>query len=61
MFKFVKGHMETITGVEIYPIVSLLIFFTFFVLLFWWVFTAGKDYLQSMGEMPLEPENDQNQ
>ena len=59
MFKFVKGHMETIAGVEVYPIVSLLIFFIFFVLLFWWVFTARKDYITSMENIPLEPENDQ--
>ena len=58
MFKFIKGHMETIGGVEIYPILSLLIFFVFFVLLFWWVFTAKKDYIQNMEQIPLEPEND---
>ncbi len=59
MFKFVKGHMETIAGVEIFPIISLLIFFIFFVILFWWVLTAGKDYIKTMGEIPLETDNDQ--
>lgn len=59
MLKFIKGHMETIAGVEIYPILSLLIFFLFFVLLFWWVFTAKKDYIQNMEQIPLETENDQ--
>lgn len=59
MFKFVKGHMETIAGVDIFPIISLLIFFIFFVILFWWVFTAGKDYIKEMGEIPLESDNDQ--
>lgn len=61
MFKFVKGHMETIAGVEIFPIISLLIFFIFFVLLFWWVFTAKKDYIANVEALPLEPENDQIQ
>ena len=51
--------METISGVEIYPIFSLLIFFIFFVLLFWWVFTAKKDYIQNMEQIPFETENDQ--
>lgn len=59
MLKFIKGHMESIAGIEIYPILSLLIFFIFFVLLFWWVFTAKKDYLQSMEEIPLERENNE--
>ncbi len=59
MFKFVKGHMETIAGVEIFPIISLLIFFLFFVGLFWWVLTAKKEYIKNMEEIPLESENDQ--
>lgn len=58
MLKFIKGHMETIAGIEIYPIISLSIFFLFFVLLFLWVFTAKKDYLENMSNIPLDPEND---
>lgn len=54
MLKFVKNHMESITGIEIYPIISLLIFFTFFVVLFWWVFTAKKEYIKEVSEMPLD-------
>jgi cbb3-type cytochrome oxidase subunit 3 len=46
--------MEGITGIEIYPLISLLIFFTFFVILFWWVFTAKKDYIQKVSNLPLE-------
>jgi hypothetical protein len=58
MLKFVKNHMESITGVEIYPIISLLIFFIFFVALFWWVVTAKKDYIKAVSNIPLE--NNQN-
>lgn len=54
MFKFVKGHLESIVGIEIYPILSLTIFFTFFVLLFWWVFTAKKEYINQVSQLPLE-------
>ncbi len=54
MLKFIKNHMESITGIEIYPLISLLIFFTFFVILFWWVFTAKKDYIQKVSNLPLE-------
>ncbi|MGB7786784.1 MAG: CcoQ/FixQ family Cbb3-type cytochrome c oxidase assembly chaperone [Salinimicrobium sp.] len=60
MLKFIKGHMETIAGVEVYPIISLLIFFVFFVILFWWVFTARKEYISNMENIPLESsDNDQ--
>lgn len=53
MLKFVKNHLESITGIEIYPLISLLIFFTFFVVLFWWVFTAKKDYIKEVSQLPL--------
>ena len=58
MLKFVKNHMESITGIEIYPMISLLIFFTFFVLLFWWVITAKKDYIKTVSNLPLDNQND---
>ena len=54
MLKFVKKHMETINDVEVYPIISLLIFFVFFVLLFWWVATARKEYIENARNLPLE-------
>lgn len=50
--------METIQGIEIYPIISLLIFFIFFVVLFWWVFTAKKDYVEEVSQIPLESKNE---
>lgn len=56
MLKYVKSHMESIAGIEIFPIISLTIFFTFFVLLFWWVFTAKKDYINEVSSMPLDNE-----
>lgn len=60
MFKFVKGYMESIDGVATYPMISLLIFFVFFVILFLWVFTASKQHIKEMSEMPLENDNQQN-
>jgi len=58
MLKFVKNHMESITGIEIYPMISLLIFFIFFVVLFYWVFTAKKDYISTVSNLPLDNQND---
>ncbi|MEW7289999.1 CcoQ/FixQ family Cbb3-type cytochrome c oxidase assembly chaperone [Aquimarina sp. 2304DJ70-9] len=58
MLKFVKGHMESIEGVEIYPMISLLIFFIFFAVLFWWVFTAKKEHIKEVSQIPLENENE---
>ena len=60
MLKFVKGNLENIDGVEVYPIFSLLVFFIFFVALFWWVFTAKKEHIKEVSNIPLETDkNDQ--
>lgn len=58
MLKFVKGSLEQIDGVQIYPIISLLIFFVFFSLLFWWVFTAKKEHIKEVSNIPLEEDNE---
>ena len=58
MFKFVKGPLESIDGVGIYPLISLLIFFIFFVALFWWVITAKKEYINNVSNLPLEKEDE---
>lgn len=59
MLKFVKHNLESIAGVEIYPILSLLIFFIFFVALYTWTFTYKKEKINEMSRLPLndnEPE-----
>jgi hypothetical protein len=52
--------METINGVSIYPIISLIICFTFFVLLFWWVFSYKKKDLNEISNIPLNDEDSNN-
>ncbi len=54
MLKFIKQNMETISGIEIFPIISLLIFFLFFVGLYWWVFTYKKDKIKELSNLPLD-------
>ncbi|MGB1284612.1 MAG: CcoQ/FixQ family Cbb3-type cytochrome c oxidase assembly chaperone [Polaribacter sp.] len=54
MLKFVKNHMESITGIEIYPIISLLIFFAFFIALFWWVIKSKSSYIDKVSQLPLD-------
>ncbi len=53
MFEAIKHNLETIVGVEIYPIISLLIFFIFFVGLGIWVFGYKKEAIDKMSEIPL--------
>lgn len=53
MLKFVKHHMETIVGIEIFPIISFIIFFTFFCAVAAYVIWQKKEYFDMMGNMPL--------
>lgn len=58
MIKSLKGIMGSIDGVEVYPIVSLLVFFIFFVVLGWYVFTMNKKHVEEMKQVPLEKDAD---
>ncbi|MEQ8624945.1 MAG: CcoQ/FixQ family Cbb3-type cytochrome c oxidase assembly chaperone [Vicingaceae bacterium] len=58
MLKFIKHNMETIIGIEIFPIISFLIFFIFFIGLFIWVAGMRKAEINTMASMPLEDENE---
>ena len=54
MFEQIKHNMETIVGVAVYPILSLLIFFAFFVGLGIWVFSYKKEKIDEMSQIPLD-------
>lgn len=60
MLKFVKNHMESMEGIATYPMISLLIFFLFFVILGLWVFTATKSHIKEMSNLPLDENNQEN-
>lgn len=53
MFEQIKHNMETIAGVEIYPILSLLIFFIFFISLGIWVYSYKKEKIEELSQIPL--------
>jgi cytochrome c oxidase cbb3-type subunit IV len=53
MLKYIKQHMETIDGIAIYPIISLLIFFIFFALLFVYVLRMRKSKIDEISAYPL--------
>lgn len=54
MLKFIKGNLENIDNVQIYPLISLLIFFIFFAGLLYWVITAKKEHITEVSNIPLE-------
>lgn len=56
MLKFIKHNLDTISGIEVYPIISLLIFFIFFVALYTWVYTYKKEKISEMSHLPFSDE-----
>lgn len=56
--KFIN-YLESITGVAIYPMISLFIFLVFFILLSIYVFKADKQHIAEMKNIPFGNENKQ--
>ncbi len=56
--KFIN-YLSDIVNVEIYPMISLIIFVLFFVGLVVYVIKSDKNYIQKMSDMPLD-NNDEN-
>ena len=46
--------LESIEGIGIYPVISLVIFLAFFIGLVVWLIRVDKGYLERMGKLPLD-------
>ena len=55
-----KHYLEHITGVGIYPMASLFIFFLFFTVLTIWAFKAKKSYIDEIKNIPLANTDNNN-
>jgi cbb3-type cytochrome oxidase subunit 3 len=60
MLKFIKGYVSSIDGIEIYPIISFIIFFVFFLAVTYFVITAKKSYIEELSNIPFEDGEDDN-
>jgi hypothetical protein len=54
--KFIN-YLTSIAGIDIFPMISLLIFFLFFAGLIIYAVKADKSFISMMKQMPLEKEN----
>ena len=43
-----KNVLQNIDNIAIWPVISFVIFFLFFVCLLWWVFTTDKKVIDKM-------------
>lgn len=54
MLKFIKHHLESMSGVEIYPIISLVLFFLVFVTMVFVVLKMPKTNIEELSNLPLD-------
>jgi cytochrome c oxidase cbb3-type subunit IV len=53
-----KNILQSIDNVAIWPMISFSIFFIFFLVLLWYVFTVDKNFIRKMKNMPLDKASD---
>ncbi|MBK6527790.1 MAG: cbb3-type cytochrome c oxidase subunit 3 [Crocinitomicaceae bacterium] len=56
MLSYIKGNLTSIDGIEIFPIISLVIFFTFFVGLGIYILRADRKTIEEIKRIPLDEE-----
>ncbi len=50
--------LQSIENVAIWPMISFVIFFLFFLCLLLWVFAADKEFIKYMGGLPIQDQDD---
>lgn len=54
MLRYISHNLTEIMGIEIYPIISLLIFVLFFAVVLWRTFRMSKAEVEMLSNIPLE-------
>ena len=54
MLKYIKHSVESIDGIEIYPMISLLIFFAVFITMLIHVLKLPKSSIAEISQLPLD-------
>jgi len=47
-------YLENIIGISIYPLISLVLFVSFFILVTLWVFSIDKTEIERIEQLPLD-------
>ncbi len=58
--KFIN-YLQSIAGVGIFPMISLIMFFIFFTVLVVWALKVDKTYISDMKNIPLDNNNESTQ
>jgi len=53
-----KEILQSIDNIQIWPVISFVIFFLFFLFLLWWALSVNKTFIRQMSELPLQDGTD---
>ena len=53
-----KEILQNIDHIALWPVISFIIFFLFFLGLVWWSVTVDKSFVREMSELPLDDGTD---
>ena len=53
----IRNYLQSIEGIEIYPLISLVVFVIFFIVIFVWILKIDKNYIKEMKELPLDQDD----
>ncbi|HPM30933.1 MAG TPA: hypothetical protein PLJ60_11425 [Chryseolinea sp.] len=56
-----KNILQNIDNIAIWPVISFVIFFIFFLCLLLWVFTADKKLIEKMANLPIDKSDRKNE
>ncbi|MFZ6010815.1 MAG: cbb3-type cytochrome c oxidase subunit 3 [Bacteroidota bacterium] len=56
-----KNVLQSIENIQIWPVISFVIFFVFFLCLLLWVFTTDKKFIEKMKGLPVEEDVSKNE
>jgi len=59
--RIVIHYLENSEGIAIFPIIGVLIFFSFFLFLLYYIFHLDKGFVKDMGDLPLENDDEKNE
>ena len=55
-----KELLQSIEGISLYPIISLIVFVLFFAIILIWMFKVDKNYIKKMENLPLDNDEEIN-
>jgi len=53
-----SNYLSSIKGISIFPVISMLVFLSAFVLMVIWIFRIDKSYVKQMENLPLDSEDE---